>query len=169
MNHQIDMFDDGTRDFLKELREDWKIKIQGNGAVCPCCDRKGKVNMFRFTQTWAITLKWMFDHQGDDGWVNVQRGAPRIVLRGKNYSMIANWGLIESQTNRSGVWRLTQEGKDFVQGYTRIPIKLFTYNNSAWGFSSEETSFRGCFGKHFDFDEMMSFQFKWENLKVKKQ
>jgi hypothetical protein len=33
MNNQIDMFDDGTRDFLKELKEDWKIKIQGKGAI----------------------------------------------------------------------------------------------------------------------------------------
>jgi hypothetical protein len=168
MTDQFDMFE-GEGSFLEKMRHNWKKAIEGNGAVCPCCDRFGKVNMFRFTQTWALTLKWIADHEGENGWVNIQTKGPRIVLRGKNYSMVANWGLIESQSNRSGVWRLTQQGKDFIAGNIYIPVKLFTYNNKPWGFSSEQTSFRGCFGKHFDFDEMMSAQFKWANLQERKK
>lgn len=169
MSDQIDMFDGEMRDFLQELKKDWAQKIEAKGGICPCCDRFGQVRMYRFTQTWALNLKWIADHGGSDGWVNVQDTGPRLVLRSKNYAMIAFWDLIESQSNRSGIWRVTQRGRDFISGAIKIPVKLFTYNNKFWGFSSEQTSFRGCFGKYFDFDEMMSAQFKWTKLQEKKK
>jgi acyl CoA:acetate/3-ketoacid CoA transferase len=50
-------------------------------------------------------------------------------------------------------------------GANMMPAAVYIYDNKVWGFEQEETTFAGCFGKHFDFDEMMSEQFNWANIK----
>jgi DNA polymerase III alpha subunit (gram-positive type) len=55
-----------------------------------------------------------------------------------------------------------------VQGLINLPNAVHIYDNKVWGFEADEVSFRECFGTHFDFDEMMSAQFKWANIQEKK-
>ncbi len=74
-------------------------------------------------------------------------------------------GLIESKSQRSGSWRATLRGWDFINGLVAVPSAVHIYDNKVWGFEDEEVTFRDCFGKHFDFDEMMSEQFNWANIK----
>lgn len=163
MIEQIDMFG-GNKSYLAMLRENWHTAIVGDGAICPCCDRSGKVYRLTLNQTYALSLRWIAVHGEEDGWINVQNNAPRFMLKGKNYGMLAHWGVLESFSMRSGIWRVTQKGKDFLQGLINLPSSAFIYDDKVWAFSSEEVTFRGCFGKNFDFDEMMSSQFKWANI-----
>jgi len=168
MIDQLDMFG-GDGAFLNRMRNNWKTAIEGDGGICPCCDRSGKVYQLRLHQTFALGLRWIDVHGEEDGWINVQNNAPRFMLKSKNYGMLAHWGILESFSMRSGIWRVTPKGKDFLRGLINLPSSVFIYDDKVWAFSSEEVSFRGCFGTHFDFDEMMSAQFKWANLQVKKK
>lgn len=169
MEHsQMEFFKD-ERDFLEELRNNWKKVVEADGGICPCCDRSGKVYRLSINQTYALSLRWIDVHGKEGGWINVQDNAPRFMLKGKNYGMLTHWGVLESFSMRSGIWRTTQKGKDFLKGLINLPLGAFIYNDKVWAFSSEEVSFRGCFDKHFDFDEMMSAQFKWSNLKERKK
>jgi hypothetical protein len=45
-----------------------------------------------------------------------------------------------------------------------VPKAVYVYDNTVWAVDKDETSFRGCFGVNFDFDELMSTQFKWSNV-----
>jgi hypothetical protein len=153
---QMGMFDFEARDFLEEIRKSLKEKIEGDGGVCPCCDRKAKVYPFKITQALAQSLRWIYLRGEFDGWVNVQEKGPQWILRAKNYGMLAHWNLIESSGSKSGVWRITKKGIDFLNGSIAIPSKLYIYNNEIYGLGDELISFRNCFGRHFDFDEMMS-------------
>lgn len=161
---QSPMFDDESN-FLDKMRRDWNIAIKGDGAICPCCDRSGKVYRIRLNQTYALALRWIYLNGDEHGWVNVQNKAPRVILKGKNYGMMAHWGLLESYGNRSGIWRVTEKGKAFCSGMIKVPASVFIYDDKVWGFSDEEITFRGCFKETFDFDEMMSSRFDWTKIK----
>lgn len=152
-------------EYLDRLRSSWKQTIAGDGGKCPCCDKWGKVYKIKLSQHLALCLKWMIDHKRDDDWVDVQNTAPRWMLKSKTYPLLEHWALIESQAARSGKWRATKVGIDFVAGVVTMPEAVYIYDNRRWGFEEKGVTFRQCFGKHFDFNELMSVQFNWANLK----
>jgi hypothetical protein len=155
----------GDDALLQRMRNSWLKAIAGDGAICPCCDRHGKVYRIRLHQTFALALRWIYLNGDEEGWVNVQTKGPRFILKSKNYGMLTHWGLIESFANRSGIWRITPKGKAFANGQIMLPASIFIYDNNLFGFSEEETSYRGCFKETFNFDEMMSARFDWTKIK----
>lgn len=155
-------------EWLDNLKKNWKTAIEGDGAFCPCCGKWGKVYKQKLSQHLALCLRWIVINEATDGWVDVQNKAPRWMLKSKTYPLLAHWKLIESQGKRSGVWRATLDGKLFANGMATAPASVYIYDNGIWGFGDEEVSFRGCFDRHFDFDEMMSERFDWTKLKEKR-
>lgn len=165
---QFEMFP-GEQQMLERIRRNWSQAIEGDGAICPCCDRSGKVYRIRLNQTYALALRWIYLNGEADGWVNVQNKGPRVILKGKNYGMLHHWGLLESFGSRSGVWRVTEKGKDFANGLIKVPASVFIYDDKVWGFSEEQTTFKGCFKESFNFDEMMSSRFDWTKISKEKK
>lgn len=159
----------GDDSLIRRIRNSWLKAIAGDGAICPCCDRHGKVYRLRLHQTFALALRWIYLNGDENGWVNVQNKGPRVILKSKNYGMLAHWGLIESFGKRSGVWRVTEKGKAFGAGLITVPASAFIYNDEVVGFSEEEITFRGCFKETFDFDEMMSARFDWTKISKEKK
>ena len=149
---------------LEIARETWRNAIEGDGAYCPCCDKWGKVYKMKLSQHLALCLRWIATHGDEDGWVDVQNSAPRWILKSKTYNLLVHWGLIQGRDKRSGVWRATPRGRDFINANCTMPAAVYIYNNQVWGVDATQTSFRGCFGKHFNFDEMMSTQFRWSEV-----
>lgn len=167
MSEQFDMFDNEGA-WLAKMRHNWNSWIEADGSFCPCCGKWGKVYKIKLSQHLALCLRWMLVHGDENGWVDVQNRAPRWMLKSKTYPLLEHWDLVESQAKRSGIWRATRKGQDFISGSITMPSAVHIYDNKVWGFESQDVSFRGCFGKHFDFDEMMSAQFRWADLKGKK-
>lgn len=161
---QMTLFND-EGEWLARLRDRWFEAIRNNYSLCPCCDRKGKIYKANLHKTMALALRWINIYGEVDGWIDVQNRGPRWMLKGKNYCLLEHWQLIESKSHRSGVWRITDLGKSFVNGQCSLPVSVYIYDNTVKGFDSEEVSFRGCFALTFDFDEMMSARFNWANLK----
>lgn len=155
-----DIFDDP----LQKLRHDWRHTIEGDGGHCPVCDKFGKVYKIKLSQALALALKWVADHGKEDGWIDVQTQGPRWMLRAKTYPLLAHWDMIESQSSRSGIWRITPKGRAFLDGSVLAPKAVYIYDNSVWAFDAENIPFRGCFGVKFDFAELMSSSFKWANV-----
>ena len=139
MTEQLDMFNNEGH-FLARMRNNWNKVIEADGGYCPCCGKWGKVYKMKLSQHLALSLRWIALHGEQDGW-------------------------IESQSHRSGVWRATQTGMLFIAGEITAPSAVHIYDNRKWGVEEEQTTFRGCFGKHFDFEEMMSDQFNWAVIK----
>ena len=165
MSEQFDLFE-GEGMFLAKMRNNWNKSIESDGSFCPCCGKWGKVYKRKLDQHLALCLKWISRQGDEDGWVDVQNKGPRWMLKSKTYPLLEHWQMIESQSKRSGVWRVTLRGQDFLAGHTSVPAAVHIYDNRVWGFEAEEVSFRGCFGRQFDFDEMMSEQFNWANLRA---
>lgn len=151
--------------YLSKQQDLWKNTIEGEGGHCPCCGKWGKVYKIRLSQHLALALRWMVVHGDEEGWVDVQSFGPRWMLRGKTYPLLEHWGLIESQARRSGIWRATLKGRDFTEGKISMAAAVHVYDNRVWGFEDEDVNFRDCFGKHFNFEAMMSDQFNWANIR----
>ena len=153
---------------LQDMRNAWIETISGAGGVCPCCDRWGKIDARAITETQALTLMWMYEHAGEN-WTDMTV-APHWILRGKTYTTLKHWGLIEQQDNltdptkkHSGIWRVTSAGIEFVFG-KEVPKKAFIYNDQIVGFSEERTTIKGCFGRHFNYEEIMKEEFNWASI-----
>lgn len=157
---------------MDELKTKWRATIEGDGGNCPCCGRWGKISAFSITETHALGLLWMSQQDAEDGWIDVPPHAPAWLLRGKNFSLMAKWGLIESAINAdeakrgSGVWRVTPRGHAFILGIVTIPKKAFIYDNTVQGWSDEMVSFKDCFGRHFDYAEVMSDNFNMNTIQI---
>lgn len=149
---------------LKNLQDEWDRTITGEGGCCPVCGKFGKVYKYKLSQALGLALKWIKDHAGEDGWVDVQTRGPRWMIRSKTYPLLAHWQFIESKNARSGVWRVTDLGRDFLSGFEVAPRAVYVYDNKVMALDAENISYRGCFGVRFDFDELMSDQFNWANV-----
>lgn len=149
---------------LKRLQDEWDRTITGEGGCCPVCGKFGKVYKYKLSQGLALALKWITDHGADEGWVDVQTKGPRWMLRSKTYPLLVHWGFIESKNARSGIWRATEAGRDFLSGFDVAPSAVYVYDNKVMALDAENVTFRGCFGIHFDFDQLMSDQFKWADV-----
>lgn len=161
---QYDIFD---RDFLDRQREDWRKTIEGDGGYCPCCDKWGKISPQGFTEVMALGLLWFAKQPIDEtGWINVPKTAPRWMLQGKTFTTMQHWELIEKcpyrndETKKSdGLWKITQKGLWFVSGTLLIPKKVYIYRNFVEAWSDEMIDFKDCFGKRFDYEQVMSDSF----------
>ena len=162
--NQIDMFN-SQEAFIQSLKEEWKKEIEGKGGFCPCCEKFGKVYKIKMSQHLALCLRWIFVHGATDGWVDVQNSAPRWMMKSKTYPLLEHWGLVAAKAQRSGIWKATERGIEFVLGHRTVPSAVHIYDNRIWGFEESEVLFKQCFGKHFDFEEMMNEQFNWAKIK----
>lgn len=148
------------------MRQEWSVTIKHDGGHCPCCDRWGKIAPFTLTETHALALMWLADAPCDgDGWILVPPIAPKWMLRGKNYSMMSKWNLIEHGGNNDkskrsdGYWRITHKGLDFLLGKITVPKTAYIYNNTVQAWSEHCVAFADCFGKYFDYEYVMSSNF----------
>ena len=162
---QMEMFNNEGA-WLRKLRLNWQEAIKHESALCPCCDRVGRINKHRLTKPLALSLRWIMAHGVGDGWVNVQSKAPRWMMRSKTYPLLEHWGLIEGKGFRSGVWRITPKGVGFVTGSITVPAAAYIYDAKVMAWDAEETTFRACFEHEFDFDELMSYNFDWSTLVI---
>jgi hypothetical protein len=158
-----DLFEE---EYLKRLRADYRKVLEGDGGNCPCCERWGKINTFHLDETNALSLLWMKKNEKDaDGWIHTAKVAPRWMMRAKSFSTMRHWGLVESAPNDdkekkgAGVWRLTNKAHNFIGGKVRLPKKAFVYNRTLVAYGDQEIYISECFGKRFNYEEVMSDRF----------
>ena len=160
----------GAEAVLIKLRMEWEITISNDGGYCPCCARWGKISPQGMTEARSLALLWISRAPKDDGWVNVQKLAPKWILRAKNYSLLKHWGLIESAVNTeanrrgSGRWRVTEKGQLFINETLSVPSKVYLYNDTVQGWSTDRVYFRDCFGTRFSYDEVIAENFNWARI-----
>ena len=74
---------------------------------------------------------------GAELWVHTPRflhGKVTSAARGGDWAKLRHWGLIERRPGKrgdgwkwSGYWRLTQRGRDFVDGLIKVPKQIFIF------------------------------------------
>ena len=149
------------------LRADWQDTIMGEGGHCPVCDRWGKLNKFTLNQTLVrmlLAIYYRGSNEGDgDGWLDMPRLRDHLIHRTNQYSKLAYWNLIERHPTKSGLWRTTKLGEQFLKKSATVPAHVWVYNTAVHSVSQEQVYINEVFETGFDYESAMSDIFAyWE-------
>ena len=144
---------------LKEGREYVRRNLR-KGVKCPCCTQFCKVYKRQIHSTMARMLISLY-HLGP-GYHHFNAVMRGISGGWGDFSKLASWGLIIEEANddpakrKSGMWAITDRGKQFVRNEIEIPRYIETYNNKQVGVSTDTVMIVDCLGKKFNYEELMS-------------
>lgn len=137
----------------QELRDNWE-----NGANCECCGQFVKLYRRKLSSSMARTLINMYNAKADFNWVH--RNNFKAVSN--DYSYLRYWGLIQekkleynSEKKNSGYWGITNKGREFVKGNSRVPSHIRLFNQKFYGFEGKEVTITDCLGSKFNYNELM--------------
>lgn len=148
-----------TRDSTLGEAIEYLIWMAENGGVkCPCCDQWAQVYDRQINSGMARTLIRFYRANNND-W-----GHLRTYDDSREGSKLRYWGLIENEARlrpdggRSGWWRITAAGREFVMGLRRVAKKAIIYDNEMLRMDDSEglVDIRDALGKKFSYAELMS-------------
>lgn len=137
-----------------------KILDNTKGCVCPACGRFAKVYRRRLNSTVAKQLIHLYRSGGDKDFIHSKH-----FVNGTGVGDLTKakyFGLLESAPNdnqskkTSGLWRLTEDGVDFVRGDITIPQYVMIYNDEVLGFSENDVFIKDSLGDKFDYQQLMN-------------
>ena len=112
-----------ARDYVRDNLEE--------GLLCPCCEQYAKVYRRRINKGQAQSLIRLYrlGAQAQNGWVHVRDLGAASREEGK----LVHWGLVEeggkrADGGRGGWWRLTANGRAFVEGRIGVAKYVYLYN-----------------------------------------
>jgi len=136
-----------------------------DGAVCPVCDRYGKVYTRKLNSGMAATLCWMVQHYlelGSPEWIDVPREAPRFVLKNRELGRLVHWNLAIPKRNdddktkkENGLWMPTTLGIGFATREVMVPKEVKIWKNEKVWESKEMVDVLGALNDKFDYSELM--------------
>lgn len=133
------------------------------GMQCPCCDQYIKRYRRKLNSGLAALLVRVYHEvsvrEPAGGWLHVRDAVKDMI--GTDYAILKHWRLIEpyrenQRRGRAGLWRLTEKGRQFVEGKTTVPEAVYLLNNEVHGFSEETMGIQQALGSNFDWEELMS-------------
>jgi len=151
-------FSGGLDTPLSETK-DW-LRIHGkNGTHCPCCKQYVKIYRRPISSAMARWLIWLVRT-----WEHKSRGVEWIHAResaaaGGDYGKLRHWDLIEprDKNKKTGFWRPTIKGIDFVHKHCRVPSHVVLYNDTFLEVDDERyINIVDCLKNKFSYDELMS-------------
>jgi hypothetical protein len=161
------LFPNNLSPVITEAQDRLEEAAVGKGSSCPCCGQFVKVYRRKLYTQMAMALVHIYqDHciHGFAGFIHVPSllNGKGVVARGGDYTKLEHWGLIEPQQGgrndgsyRTGMWRVTQLGRDFVEDKMRVPSHAWFYNNQLVGMDHEMISIREALGQEFDYGALM--------------
>lgn len=139
------------------------------GSTCPCCDQFVKLYRRPIHTTMARMLikLYHFDklfHPMEDRFIHVRYIADGISPTGSNdFSKFTFWKMLEEKPKdendlkgrTSGHWRITEQGKLFVENSLTVTKYVLLYNDTFYGLMGGRISIRDALGRNFDYDKLM--------------
>lgn len=120
---------------LYAAREELFEKVNGGKRVtCPCCDKSAAYYSKYLCWASCAILEWL-DQQSD--WAKPSDLSHRT---GSGAALLRHWGLAVSKVpvskgrgGDSGLWKITELGRQFVKGQISMPESVRIYNGKALG------------------------------------
>jgi hypothetical protein len=146
------------------LRAEWN-----EGIECPCCTQFVKLYKRKITSSMAyalILLYRYFEANPDQEWVHMNDylntlDIPFPVKSGDN-AKLRYWDLLEEKpeqrddgSNRAGYWKLTELGREFVEGEITVRSHAKVFNSKSYGLTGVDVTIHEALGNKFNYDELM--------------
>ncbi|MEX2716777.1 MAG: hypothetical protein Q6370_010790 [Candidatus Sigynarchaeota archaeon] len=158
--------------FSGATAEDAKVFVQQNlqqGVTCPTCGQFCKVYRRKLNATMALALILIyqfFKNNPHAEWLHVAAFLVKVKrdssIAGGDVVKLRYWGLLERAkgerddgSDRVGRYRITELGRQFVEGKVKVASHVLLYNQMLLGVSSEMISIREALGTRFRYDELM--------------
>jgi hypothetical protein len=161
-----------------DLREEFRARLD-EGTTCQCCGRWAKRYRRHVNSTMAGCLCVMLAMtreriaKGEDTWLRAEDVGQRL-RQSLHFAMVSyphgeigklafnEWGLVEAKLvdprgkkKASGLWRVTERGRAFVEGSLQIPRYLWVYDNHVDSASDEKIGLRQCFKTTFNYQDLL--------------
>ena len=149
--------DSGVGRSLADAKADLRERLD-DGADCPCCGQRAQRYRRHISGKMAADLIRCYKAKGTD-WFYVPE-----ILDGHpgDFAKLAYWELIEARpgeredgSNRTGWWRVTPRGREFVLNRETVPYTALIYDGEVEGHEGPAKTIRDCLGKRFRYDELM--------------
>lgn len=152
---------------IQEAKEYLKSTYGQKGIKCPVCNQN--VTLWKRPlssgSARSLIILYKIDRENPGKWVHIQQefAQRKLNANSMNYILLPWYGLIESKKGNddpkkkaSGFWRITQSGRDFVEGRVTMPSHVYIINNTKDGQSDKYIDIRTALGKEFDYRELMA-------------
>ncbi len=129
-------------------------------STCGHCGGRSKVYAYKLG-SYARVLCWMAYKSTENKYHHIPSSG--AINGGGDYAKLRYWGLIDRMSNTdgtkrsSGMWRLTDLGRDFARGHTTVSAVCYYRHpeGGVLGFEPEQISIREAIGKQFDYNKLM--------------
>lgn len=140
-----------------------------DGVSCPTCGQFCKVYKRKLNSTMALALILIyqfFKTHPHAEWLHVAAFLVKVKkdssIAGGDAVKLRYWGLLERApgerddgSDRVGRYRITEIGKQFVEGRIAVPRYVYLYNQLLLRLSEEMTTVREALGDKFKYDELI--------------
>ena len=143
---------------------DWLVENaeQPQGAICPCCGRFDKIYNRKVSQTMIRDLSGLYRYtkRHGEGFYHYKLFMPGTTRCG-DFGKLALIGLLEQPVNTdaakhtSGLWKITEKGKAFVESKLSIPERMIIYHGELIETAGISRGIRG-FWPEFNYTELMT-------------
>jgi len=155
-------------DTLALERERIRVERNGPGTHCNACGQFVKVYHRQIHSSIAVALIVLFKMNRTAEWVHTTNISKvnDVCINGRcEIPKALYWGLIEecpvdvkeleNGSNRVGLYRITEKGKDFVLNKSTVPKYAYIFNDTILGFSEETVGIKDCLKNKFNYHELM--------------
>lgn len=150
---------------LNEAKQFLRENIN-NGVDCPCCGQMVKLYKRKLTSTMVFCLIQFKKHMDRNGnefhrYISILDQMKLTPSQRSDWQKLVYFKLIEPETTergnvRSGFYRMTQIGIDFVNHKTRVPEFVNVYDGKVFGFSENKINISKALDQKFNYLELMS-------------
>lgn len=144
--------------------QDWLREHLEEGARCPCCKQLARTYRRKMTSVAARAVAALYqEHHLDYGHLPTVARKHLADVQGQGGYLVlgAHWGLIEPEHRRrddggrTGYWRVTLHGEQWLLGETTVPEYARIYDGRCLGLSGALIRREDALGQGFDFGHLM--------------
>lgn len=133
--------------------QQWLEYERDNGVHCPCCKQFVKVYNRKLHSGMAVALIHMYNHRNADDKFDI---TTHVRTKNGDTAKLREWGLITQDEHcESGVWKVTELGKQFVTGRVRVPSHGAFYIGTFLVLNGDDITIVDALGSKFDYNELM--------------
>ena len=132
------------------------------GAICPCCTKVAKVYKRKLHASMAYALLLLARDTGPGEWVHLFNFLKKRDAKHGDAAQLRHWGLIvegdgelEDGNPRTGHYRITDHGRNFVAGQVSVAKHAKTYDNRVLSFGTKLITIHEALGDAFSYSELM--------------
>jgi hypothetical protein len=161
----VSSFDPNTAT-LVEAKQWLRARFE-EGEHCPCCNQHVKLYKRKLNSFMALSLIRMyryFEENPTVPWVHIKDLSLKVAAGGGELAKLKFWnviidkeGLRDDGSDRVGFYRITELGRQFVQGGCKVPKYQYLYNQKiVRSPDGPNISIQDALGDKFNYDQLMA-------------